>query len=94
MESVQHAIIEYNMEQFGSKSDFSDLRAVPLGHTEVYDENDNPHQLEVKVDLIDPCIYWILDGNESQEKDFSSLSSLAKYINTITFSDLCWEVEV
>lgn len=31
MESAEHAIIEYYMEQFGSKSDFSDLRAVPLG---------------------------------------------------------------
>lgn len=93
MEHAKHEIIEYCMEEFGSRSDFSDLEAVPLGDTELYDENDNPHHVEIKADLIHPCIYWILDGVEGREKDYPTLSDLAKYISKITFSDLCWEVE-
>ncbi len=92
MEEVKKAISDYCMEEFVSKPDFSNLEAVPIGYTELYDENEDTHQLEIKVDLIHPRICWVLDGNEILEKNYLTLSKLTEYINEMTFSDLCWKV--
>ena len=92
MEEAKKAISDYCMEEFVSMPHFSDLEAVPMGYTELYDENEDTHQLEIKADLIHPKIYWVLDGNEILEKNYLTLSKLTEYINEMTFSDLCCEV--
>ena len=66
------AIKEYSLAEFGEEADVSDPSNIGLAYTEVDDPEENEHDCQVSVNLIEGCINTDIDGIQVSSTKFEA----------------------
>ena len=78
LEAMKESIRWYLCREFGDNDgleNFSDLKEVPLGYTT---DGNHEHSYEFYADLVEPSIYYKIDGNVCWKQEYSDLNEMLK----------------
>lgn len=90
---AKELISEYCEQEFHTKASFDNLERIPVGFTELREENGNVHVFQANVDLMNPRIWFELDGDTVIDHSYLLLSALINdYLKEMTFDSLTYEV--
>lgn len=86
LKEAKELISNYCQREFDECVDFTDLTSVGVGYTTTEDER---HQIQVEVDLINYAMYTMLDGEEIQKEQYKDLSQMIEEcLKFLSFDEL------
>lgn len=82
-------IEDYLDSEFSSKADFSDMKHIAIGYTEIGSEEQGDHSLQMEADLENYSVSYFIDDELAKTEHYDSLEQMNRdHLSVLNFEDM------
>lgn len=82
-------IEDYLDSEFSSKADFSDMKHISIGYTEIGSEEQGDHSLQMEADLENYSVSYFIDDELAKTEHYDSLEQMNRdHLSVLNFEDM------
>lgn len=82
-------IEDYLDSEFSSEADFSDIRHISIGYTEIGSEEQGDHSLQMEADLENYSVSYFIDDELAKTEHYDSLEQMNRdHLSVLNFEDM------
>lgn len=89
LDMAKKYIEDYLDSEFSSEADFSDIRHISIGYTEIGSEEQGDHSLQVEADLENYSVSYFIDDELAKTEHYNSLEQMNRdHLSVLNFEDM------
>lgn len=89
LEKAKNYITEFLDSEYSSTADFSDMRHISIGYTEIGSEEQGDHPLQVEADLESFSVSYYIDEKLAKTEKYDSLEQMNReHLSVLSFEDM------
>ena len=89
LDMAKRYIEDYLDSEFSSKADFSDMKHISIGYTEIGSEEQGDHSLQVEADLENYSVSYFIDDELAKMEHYNSLEQMNReHLSVLNFEDM------
>ena len=89
LDMAKKYIEDYLDSEFSSEADFSDIRHISIGYTEIGSEEQGDHSLQVEADLENFSVSYFIDDELAKTEHYDSLEQMNReHLSVLNFEDM------
>ena len=89
LDMAKKYIEEYLDSEFSSEADFSDIKHISIGYTEIGSEEQGDHSLQMEADLENFSVSYFIDDELAKTEHYDSLEQMNRdHLSVLNFEDM------
>ena len=89
LDMAKKYIGDYLDSEFSSEADFSDMKHISIGYTEIGSEEQGDHSLQVEADLENYSVSYFIDDELAKTEHYDSLEQMNRdHLSVLNFEDM------
>lgn len=89
LDMAKKYIEEYLDSEFASEADFSDMKHISIGYTEIGSEEQGDHSLQMEADLENYSVSYFIDDELAKTEHYDSLEQMNRdHLSVLNFEDM------
>lgn len=89
LDMAKKYIEDYLDSEFSSEADFSDMKHISIGYTEIGSEEQGDHSLQMEADLENYSVSYFIDGQLTKTEHYDSLEQMNReHLSVLNFEDM------
>lgn len=89
LDMAKKYIEDYLDSEFASEADFSDMKHISIGYTEMGSEEQGDHSLQVEADLENYSVSYFIDDELAKTEHYNSLEQMNRdHLSVLNFEDM------
>ena len=89
MDMAKKYIEDYLDSEFSSEADFSDMKHISIGYTEIGSEEQGDHSLQMEADLENLSVSYFIDDELAKTEHYDSLEQMNReHLSVLNFEDM------
>ena len=89
LDMAKKYIEDYLDSEFSSEADFSDMKHISIGYTEIGSEEQGNHSLQVEADLENYSVSYFIDDELAKTEHYNSLEQMNReHLSVLNFEDM------
>ena len=89
LDMAKKYIEDYLDSEFSSEADFSDMKHISIGYTEIGSEEQGDHSLQMEADLENLSVSYFIDGQLAKTEHYDSLEQMNReHLSVLDFEDM------
>ena len=89
LDMAKKYIEDYLDSEFSSEADFSDMKHISIGYTEIGSEEQGDHSLQMEADLENLSVSYFIDGKLAKTEHYDSLEQMNRdHLSVLNFEDM------
>ena len=89
LDMAKKYIEDYLDSEFASEADFSDMKHISIGYTEIGSEEQGDHSLQVEADLENLSVSYFIDDELAKTEHYDSLEQMNRdHLSVLNFEDM------
>mgnify|MGYP002678729102 CR=1 FL=1 len=89
LDMAKRYIEDYLDSEFSSEADFSDMKHISIGYTEIGSEEQGDHSLQMEADLENYSVSYFIDDELAKTEHYDSLEQMNRdHLSVLNFEDM------
>ena len=89
LDMAKRYIEDYLDSEFSSEADFSDMKHISIGYTEIGSEEQGDHSLQMEADLENLSVSYFIDDELAKTEHYNSLEQMNReHLSVLNFEDM------